>query len=152
MRAWLEIVLAVLLCLLAPVALAQPAPTPPVPAPVAPAATPPEGFPDGGGGEPYDVADVDRGQPAPFSGILLSEGRFMAVANLRLENDELKGKLRWRDRRIGELEAELAEAREEREPGWWERHDMTIGIVVGAALAGLAVWGAVEVLDSAAGE
>ena len=136
------------LLLLAPSALAQPAPPSP------------QGSPDDGGGEAYDVAALERGEPAPFSGVLLSEGRFRAAAALKLQVDELVARVAWRDReladraeRIERLEADLSDARASRyEPGWWERHDGVVLFVVGVAAAGLAVWGATEVLRAASAE
>lgn len=103
-----------------------------------------------------DVAPLEVGQAAPFDGILVSEARAVAYARLQLHVEELMGRLVVRERLLTETAEALAEARAEIgeavthrcEVSFWEQHDGTIGLIVGAAIAGLAVWAAVEVLDA----
>lgn len=95
---------------------------------------------------------VAKGDEVPFDGIVLTEDKAMAAANLRISYDELyrlaesdrkylltvveiqEGTLQLGDKRIEKLEGELAEIRN----SWWENNKMEVGIAVGIVV-GVAV-------------
>lgn len=109
-----------------------------------------------------EVVDLEEGLPAPFSGLLLTEARFLVYAGQQVRITELEGRLEIRERLLRETADELAEvrarigeeteaAREAAEPGFWSRNSFWFGAVVGLVATGALVWGAVEVLRSDGG-
>ena len=132
-------VLAILLILLAPSALAQPAPSDPIPV-VQPAESE----------DTSEVVGAIEGERIPFNGLLMTEARFLAYAGQQIRITELEGRLEIREKLLRETAADLAEARLEHEAGWFTRNAFWLGTIFGAAIAGFVVWGAVEVLDARA--
>lgn len=105
------------------------------------------------GDEAVDVPSVSlaAGEPAPHAGILVSEARIDRAIATAIEAEECSGKLIASERVRSSLTEELASAissrpeptvRTERSEWPW----VALGFVAGAAAAGLAVWGAVEVM------
>jgi hypothetical protein len=94
------------------------------------------------------IEDVMEGELVPFDGVVLDEETGFAVAQLRIDYDEvywlavksrifLLGVIRMQeqglqksDRRIKELEADLHELRD----SWWARNKLVVGIGTGIVL------------------
>ncbi len=141
-------VLVVIMMLLAPTGLAEPAPVSKTLLP----ATNPETDDTG------EVVAVEAGQPAPFAGILMTEVAFTRAAGLQLELDGATGRLHNRDAALVEaatrqatLENELAAARSSGAPsceaGWWSRNSFLVGTLVGVTTtvtATVLLWGAMD--------
>lgn len=141
----LAIVLVVVLMLLAPCVLAQPAPASPTP--------PPASSPEAD--EAGEMVAIEQGQPAPFAGILLTVVAFTRAAGLQLQLDRCSGERANRDAMLVESATKLAdltvraveaESRSS-DPGWWGRHGFTVGVIVGVAAtvtATVLLWNAVD--------
>jgi len=104
------------------------------------------------------VVAVRKGDQVPFDGILLTEDRAKKAARLRISYDELYDiatinrrftgvALRAADEQLAAADKEIARLRKAQD-SWWNRHKLTVGIVIGTiltlGLGGLAVWGVNE--------
>jgi len=98
------------------------------------------------------VVSLETGQPAPYAGLLMGEGRFLLYAGQQLRITELEGTLEVRETLLRETAESLAAAQtgifEAAEPGFWARYGWVVGFAVGVAAAGLAVYAAVAVLET----
>ena len=105
--------------------------------------------------EEPDVVPMAQGQPAPWSGLLVREGRFSAMLKLQLDVEELRVKLQVRERlfdsSVKALQDQLAKAqadlnqRAQPEP-WYKSRWLVwcVGLVVGMAVAVGAFYGAAQ--------
>lgn len=104
------------------------------------------------------IVPVEKGQAAPFAGILLTEERAKKVAKLRLAYDHLYNiadinrrfigtVLKTADKQLADADQEIVRLRKLND-SWWSRNKLWVGIVIGTALTlglgGFAVWGVSE--------
>jgi len=102
------------------------------------------------------IVALNKGDQAPFGGIILTEERAKGAAKLRIAYDELYDiaainrrftgvALRAADAQLAAADKELAQLKQARN-SWWARNKVLIGVITGAilglAFGGLAVWGA----------
>lgn len=108
--------------------------------------------------QPGTIVPIEKTQPAPFAGILMTEERAKKVAALRLSYDHLytvaeinrrftETVLKTADKQLQDADEEIARLRQQQD-SWWARNKLWVGIVMGTVLTlglgGLAVWGAGE--------
>lgn len=82
------------------------------------------------------LAGVERGQPAPFGGMLLSDALFTRYLERQARGDDCA-------RALVETEAarlEAAIAAERAQPSWFGRNSFTLGLVTGALGAAALAW------------
>lgn len=103
--------------------------------------------------EEVDVAPLMKGLPAPWSGLLVKEGRFVKMLRLQIDLDEMNYKLQRREQMHQEMSAiykdSLAKAQAElnkrvKPEPWYKSHWLLfcLGIVVGMGATIGAVVGA----------
>lgn len=91
--------------------------------------------------EPAAVTGLEEGQPAPHAGLLLTETRFRSYVDLQLRLEEAEGRIEVRDKLLEDVGKQVDQARQR---SWFESNGIYIGIVLGMAFTGLAVFGAAE--------
>lgn len=102
-----------------------------------------------------DTAPVMEGKPAPFSGILVREARFVKLLNDELKVPALEGRVLIEQRFGASIEeiwkSRLVEAVKP-EP-WWRSpyFHLFIGIVVGGLLTAAAIFGGAKIVEAASG-
>lgn len=98
------------------------------------------------------VVAIEKDTPAPFAGLLLTEGAYQVALDARIRVVEQARQLAARDEAVDRLQAELATIRDEPPPmcedTWWRNYGWAVGAAAGVVATGLLVWGAVEVLDA----
>lgn len=97
---------------------------------------------------PGDVVPLERGDPAPFDGLLVPEGRFVELLEAENKARELEVRLALAER-TGEAIEGLYRRRLEEATAipWYDSPTFNrwLGVVLGGALAGVAVWTAAEI-------
>lgn len=102
--------------------------------------------------EDQSVVPVEQGQAAPFTGLLVPEGRFTQLLEAELEAQEAKGKLKVQERLTEGLESlyskKLAQAVEP--TPWYKSAEFHrwLGFTLGVAVTCLAVWGGNELVKA----
>ena len=102
-----------------------------------------------------EVVPMSAGQPAPWSGLLVKEGRFAKMLRLQIDVEELTVRLQIKERLFGEavaaLQGQLAKAqvdlnRRAQPDPWYKSHwfIFVLGVVTGVGLAIGAVYGAAQ--------
>lgn len=98
------------------------------------------------------VTPVLKGKEAPFTGLLVPEGKFTKLMESKLENDDLKGQLNIQKNLTKNLEGVYLKRLEEatKPPKWYQTGEFKfwLGFILGGAAVGLAVYGAVEVVKA----
>ncbi len=104
------------------------------------------------------VVPVEKNQPAPFRGILITEERASDAALLRISYDELHGiaevnrrlaktVLAVADKQLEDADKEINRLKDQNN-SWWTRNKFTVGLIIGifatALTGGLLYWGASE--------
>lgn len=104
------------------------------------------------------IVAVEKGNPAPFSGVLFTEERAMEAGKVRVAYDEVHS-IAVINRQLSNIvinvvNKQLAAADEEiaklkaSQNSWWNRNKLAIGIVIGvvatALTGGLSIWGATQ--------
>lgn len=93
-----------------------------------------------------EVAPLMKGQPAPFSGLLVTEGRFTSLLEMEIEASDLAGQLEIQKRLTSNLEVLYTRKLEAavEEPAWYEKPSFNrwLGFGIGVAVTVLAVYGA----------
>lgn len=99
-----------------------------------------------------DIIPVLKGKKAPYTGLLVPEGRFSELLQAELELDSANRKLQVQIRFTDSLESmyktKLQEAAAE--PAFYEAPSFNrwLGFTIGIVVTGLVVWGGVEIVKA----
>lgn len=99
-----------------------------------------------------DIVPVLKLKPAPFTGLLVPEGRFTKLleAELKLDTTEqkLQAQIRFTDSLENMYKKKLEEAAQG--PEWYEEPSFNrwLGFTIGVVVTGLVVWGGVEIVKA----
>ncbi len=107
----------------------------------------PEGIP-----EDQRAEALDQGDKAPFSGLLIGEGKAARALNFKIRYVELRADY-IADRKVWAAHRELYETRlvladkaiRDLQPSWWDRNAASLGVIGGLVL-GVALTGAAAAL------
>lgn len=100
--------------------------------------------------EDHPSTPLAEAEPAPFAGVLVTEAQLDRAITSAVAVEECRGSLQASETVRRSLTADLADAEGRAARPEASAHSewpwVALGFVVGAASAGLAVWGAVEVM------
>jgi hypothetical protein len=98
------------------------------------------------------IKPVVKGQPAPFTGLLVPEARFVEMVNAEITVDELKGKLEIQVNLTHNLEEMYTRRMEEMAspPKWYQTGEFNfwVGFTTGVVVSGMAIYGAVRIVEA----
>jgi len=99
------------------------------------------------------VTPVLEGKPAPFTGLLVPEGKFNQLMESKLANDDLKGKLQIQTNLTQNLEDIYLKRLDEatKPPKWYQTGEFNfwLGFALGVVATGAAIYGAVKIVEAA---
>lgn len=101
---------------------------------------------------PADTAPVMEGKPAPFTGVLVSEQRFVKLLDSELKVPALENRLAVEQRFSSNMEDMYKKKLEDaaKPPVWYQSpyFHFTLGVVVGGALAAGAIVGGAKIAEA----
>lgn len=98
-----------------------------------------------------EIVPVKEGAQAPFTGLLVPEGRYTELLEAEVERDRLKVELRLEKQYTGKLEPFLlGKVKDAATVEWYESPSFNrwFGFTLGVIVTGAAIWGGVEVIKA----
>lgn len=98
------------------------------------------------------VTPVTKDAPAPFTGLVVPEGRFAELLQAEVDVEELTGKLEIQERLLSNVEKVYDQRLEAatRPQKWYETpaFNRWLGFGIGVVVTGLAVWAGKEIVEA----
>lgn len=98
-----------------------------------------------------DIVPVKEGSQAPFTGLLIPEGRYVELLAAEVEHGKLVIELRLEKQYSLRLEPFLlGKVQEAGKQEWWDSISLNrwFGFTLGVIVTGLAIWGGIEVVKA----